>query len=197
MSTWVEPSKRDNHWLLFNNIYEVRVNELAARSIDDIKEFGMLVTGRKDFDKNIEKREIHRYMKIPEMAELHNNGVGIYLVKGSDSKEIYQIIEKHLSTWIDFLDHQIGVGDAPIEDLQKLDKLAHALYPIRLRNIAPGETVHSFDKALQNVLGKFRVVGLTAGKPIVKRDTGEEPKRSDGFGKLLNGYRDVQDYRRM
>ncbi len=196
MSTWVEPSKRNNHWYLFNNLYLVRVNELAIRPIEHIKEFGVLVSGNKDFDRGIEKREITCMMKIPDIAEHHFNGIGIYLVNGSDSKEISEIIEKHLSTWVEYLNREFSVGDAPIEDLQKLDRLANTLYPIRQRNTAPGEATTSFEKALQKVLGNRKIMRLKQATEKKNEET-EEPKRSATLGKLLQEFKTTQDYRRM
>jgi hypothetical protein len=57
MSTWRPPEKRDNNYLLFHNLYLVRVNELAIRSIEHVKDFGVLVSGRKEFDRSIENTE--------------------------------------------------------------------------------------------------------------------------------------------
>lgn len=192
---WVEASKRDNNWYLFNNLYHVRINELASRSAEHIKEYGVRRSGNKEYDSHVKDILMECMLKIPDIAEYVYNGVSVYLINGNDSKDIYRIIERHLSTWTEYLSTQIGPRDAPIEDLQKLNYLANVLYPVKYRNTTEDDAVSGFGQALRNVLG---------GEPLIKKKTvkenkqeEEEPKRNDTFSSLLEDYRNIQDFRRM
>jgi len=194
--TWVAPEDRDTVYYLFHKLFAIRVNDLARRSIGHIAQHGVMVTRNKEYDQNASKQLIMCMVPIVEMAKYHANGVAVYLVDPKDAKEIYEIVHKHVETWVNYLNEQFGVGDAPVDDLIILDEFASRVYPSAHRFFPNGKVEDAFTKAVGGVTKFFKGVNFKTD-PVVQNDDDEEqnkPKR-EGFGDVLGEYKDIKDFR--
>ena len=196
MSTWVPESERDTRYYVFKQLFKVRVNDLARRSLQHIEAHGVCITGNRDYDRSVREELCVCYLPISELAVYHDQGVSIFLTNPADAKVIYELVHAHLSNWARYMEEQIGVGDAPIEDLIILDNFANLVYPSAARFYPTGRPEDVFSKATKSIT-RFYIPLDQQVKPKVL-DPDEEPEapsRKDGFGELLREYQDIKDFR--
>lgn len=125
----VDKKGRETRWYLWHEVYLVRLPRIQLMSEDEIRNYGLLDSGS----------VVENRLTMHEMAEVmlpivkimyhYENGARISVVKPSDTKWIYDRITAHLEAWKKYLDTKLNIGNAPIEDLIRLDKFANAVYP--------------------------------------------------------------------
>lgn len=195
--TWVPEDQRDTRYYIFKQLFMVRVNDLARRNLKHIEAHGVRITGNRDYDRSVKEELCTCYLPISELAVYHDQGVSIYLVKPSDAKVIYELVHEHLSNWMKYLEEQIGIGDAPIEDLLILDNFANTVYPSAARFFPNGKPEDVFSKASRSITKFF--IPLDQQVPLAKKPDPEAepetPVRKDGFGSVLREYQDIKDFR--
>jgi hypothetical protein len=113
---------------LWNHLYRVRVPYLQSRTIEDIQEKGTVISGITEYDRDIQNQWMTTYLSISQMADYFKEGVPIRVCNVQDTKDIYESISLHISAWKSQLEKGMNIGDAPIEDLVLLDKLANTVY---------------------------------------------------------------------
>lgn len=108
--------------------YKVRFSYLQSRTVDDLKNTGVVVTGIKEIDKDIENQLITSYLTIDQMVKYFQNGVSIRVVSQSDVKLIYEAIDNYLEAWKAQLTYGVNIGGAPFEYLMAMDRFANSVY---------------------------------------------------------------------
>jgi hypothetical protein len=127
---WIPENQRTTAWYLFEEKFLCKVPQLATRTIEDIKQFGVFTTGDKVIDRELAKEWTLKYLSIAKMEEIFNNGHNIKVVNFADTKKIYELISAHLITWRDFFGRMenSGVDAQTLDELVRLDKFAAAVY---------------------------------------------------------------------
>lgn len=108
--------------------YKCRIHAFLSRSVEDIRENGITVTGIPDLDEAMKNDWISRYLTINQMVEYFRKGVPFKVVDINDTKDIYETIQIHLTNWVEHLRTGLNVRNAPLEDLLDMDKLAGVVY---------------------------------------------------------------------
>lgn len=109
---------------MFKYYYKVRVPYLATKSVEELNLFGLTNTGVKDVDLSLANERITTYATIEQLIELYKKHVTIFIVDETDSIEIYNVINEHISNWHEFLKHSMNADKVPIEDLATMDEFA-------------------------------------------------------------------------
>lgn len=126
--TWIPEEQRDTRWYIWHQRFQVRVPFIQTLSVEYIQKFGMPTTGDSQHDRSTANESVIRMLTIAEMVEYFSRGVTIAVCNVKDTKKIYEHITDHLMAWKKELEESIHVRNAPLEDLKRLDKLAHAVY---------------------------------------------------------------------
>lgn len=112
---------------IWDYLYLVRYPVQMARSVEDIRMFGVPVTGDKKKDKHVMDEQGWRWMNINDMVELFREGVPVYL-KTEDTKPVYEAISAHICAWKKQLEFGFNNGNAPVADLILMDEFANSVY---------------------------------------------------------------------
>lgn len=113
---------------LWDKYFRVRMLYLHSRSIEQIRRYGMRVSGVEEIDQHLDKQEIVTEANIDRMFEKWRAGVTVKVVNYSDTAEIYKIIHSHLIAWAEYLSQGVNIGNAPLKDLIELDQFAGVVY---------------------------------------------------------------------
>ena len=113
---------------IWDYLYRVRLPYIQSRSIDDLKKYGVALTGVSEIDKDIKNQLITVMLPISQMVEYFKEGTSVRICSQSDVKEIYDSISDHIMAWKDRLSNGLNLGNSPIEDLIAMDQFAHAVY---------------------------------------------------------------------
>lgn len=123
-----KPAKIDTTVKLWDYLYKVRVPYLASRTVEDVREKGVVVTGIPEIDNDIQNQLLTTYISIAKMSVYFNEGIPIKLCDPKDARDIYESISLHIHSWKAQLERGINIGDAPIDDLILLDRFANSIY---------------------------------------------------------------------
>ena len=118
----------DPRWPIFGQLYLVRVPVLQMRSVEDIKEFGVPISGDDRTDKMISDEERKVMLPISRLVELNKQGCRIGVVNGADTKNIYDAISIYLEIWKEKMTNRLNQVNIPVDDLIALDQFAHQIY---------------------------------------------------------------------
>lgn len=124
----IKQQEIDTTSLLWEYYFMVRMPYLQTRSLQDIKNTGVAVTGIREIDNDIPNQMQTTMLTIAQMAEYFQEGVPIRVVKYEDIKMIYEYISQHIHAWKSRLQYGVNIGNAPIEDLILLDQFANTIY---------------------------------------------------------------------
>jgi hypothetical protein len=113
---------------LWERYFLVKINYLKSRPTDQIRRYGVRVSGNPDVDRYLPDQEITTQMNIDAMFEKYRMGVNVRVVNYNDTAEIYRIIHHHLIAWAEYLNTGINIGNAPLKDLVELDVFAGVVY---------------------------------------------------------------------
>lgn len=113
---------------IWEYFYRVRMPYMQTRTLEDIRQKGTVISGVASYDADIGNQLITMCLNIDQMAEYFREGVPIRVCDPKDTKQIYEAISRHIHAWKGQLERGINIGDAPIEDLILLDRLAHTVY---------------------------------------------------------------------
>lgn len=123
-----QPKQIDTTSLLWEYYFKVRMPYLQTRSLQDIRNTGVAVTGIREIDNDIPNQQLTTMLTIAQMAEYFKEGVSIRVVHYEDIKTIYEYISQHIHVWKSRLERGINIGNAPVEDLILLDQFANTIY---------------------------------------------------------------------
>lgn len=174
--------RQDTTTEIWDRRFMVKLPTIAASSKSFLKNHGTYLTGDPHVDKSAHADMIVTYLNIDRMLEYWRDGVPICLMKPSDSKAIYDAIERHILAWIDHLQFGLNTADAPIRDLIDLDNFASVVYPHAKKHIS--------EAMLNNILGR-RIedrFGFTAGnflKPTAAMPVPEAAPERTPFSDFL------------
>lgn len=118
----------DTTSLLWDYYFKVRIPWLQSRSIEDIKNTGVVLSGVPEIDRDINNQWQTTMLTISQMADYFKEGVAIRVVSSSDVKTIYNHISSHIHAWKSRLERGINIGDSPVDDLILLDRFANTIY---------------------------------------------------------------------
>lgn len=124
----IKQQEIDTTSLLWEYYFKVRMPYLQTRSLQDIKNTGVAVTGIREIDNDIPNQQLTTMLTIAQMAEYYQEGVPIRVVMYEDIKTIYSYISQHIHAWKSRLQYGVNIGNAPIQDLILLDQFANAIY---------------------------------------------------------------------
>lgn len=125
----VTPIERvDTTIKIFDYLYRVRINYMLSRSVEDLRQNGMTISGIASYDADIKNQMINMQLSIAQMVDYFAEGVPVYVTDPKDTREIYESISAHIYAWKSRLERGINIGDAPIEDLINMDKFANSVY---------------------------------------------------------------------
>lgn len=176
MERWVPEHERDTRWPIFNCLFYCRVPYLASRTVDDIKQFGMPISGDAAYDRQTANELVHRMITINQMIDYHQRGVQVEVVDPADTKKIYEHISAHLTAWANVLEGSLNKGNAPVDELLMMDNFANTVYS-HAKYHFPKEQVDSvFARRMGGVMGMGRrnIVGIQPGQQPVEGEKAEE-----------------------
>jgi len=118
----------DPRYPIFKELYLVRLPVLQMRSVEDIKEFGVPISGDDRTDRMISDEVRVVMLPISKLVELYKQGCRIGVVNGPDTKRMYESISTYLEMWKNRMINRLNTTNIPTEDLIDLDAFAHSVY---------------------------------------------------------------------
>jgi hypothetical protein len=109
-------------------LFRVSIPYLQSRTMEDLKRYGVTLTGIQEYDEAVNEEWITTAISIVRMVELYKEGVPIRVLDVKDTKTIYEYISLHIQAWKVRLERGINLGDAPIDDLIDMDQFASVVY---------------------------------------------------------------------
>jgi|ERR1700752_2707831 len=122
---------------IFSWYYKCSVPSFHSRTVEDIRQNGVVVTGIRDLDEGLKNDWIRKWLTINSMIEFYKRGVPVKVIDVKDTKDIYQTIQTHLVQWLELIRVGINIGDAPMDDLIAMDRFAAVIYPYAKYLITP------------------------------------------------------------
>lgn len=113
---------------LWEDLYRVRVPQLALRTEDDMRFFGTRITGDAGIDREMANQLIDIMIPIAKMVEHHSNGVTVRVVFESDVKKIYDAIQAHIEAWGKNIQNNYNIGNVPVQDLINMNAFADTIF---------------------------------------------------------------------
>lgn len=167
--------------------WHCKVPQLQTTSEEYIRFFGTPTTFNNDIDRELAKQWIDTMLNIAKMVDLFRDGVPIRIVKYDDTKKIYDHIESHLQAWVYNLEHNLNIGDAPIDDLIAMNEFANNIHPIA-RSLYSGEIPgSSFMRAIEK-LG-FNVISDKMHGTITNTDEDTNLSKRKDLGDVFKNIR--------
>lgn len=123
----------DPRYPIFKQLYMVRIPAMQLRSVDDLRTFGTVQTGIKQYDDQMAREEKVVMLPISELVRLYKEGAKIAVVNDGDTRKIYDAASTYLNFWKNRITgNGFGVSlnqsNFPAQDLLDLDEFAHAVY---------------------------------------------------------------------
>lgn len=114
--------------LIFDDFYMIRVPAFATKSDIELRLFGTVYTGNPDIDKGHLDEIVTVMWSINRMVESSKKGIPIRVVNPTDTKKMFEAINKHLNAWKNYKETGININTIPYNDLIALDEFAGRLY---------------------------------------------------------------------
>ena len=156
---------RDTTKGIWEYLYKVRVPYLQSRTLEDIRDHGVVLSGVPEIDRDIQNQWITTMMCVADMVTYYRASVPIRVVSRGDIKEIYESISRHIDAWKDRLQIGLNVGDAPIEDLIALDRFANTVYDEAKYQFTP-DIAHSLTGQHFQGLQRINVQNFFSTNPL-------------------------------
>lgn len=125
---WVPEDQRDTRWYLWTPMFMCRVPNIQTMSPEYIKHFGMPTSGIEEYDRQTANELVHRMLTINQMVDFYAQGTSVEVCDSKDTKTIYEHISNHLSAWRKEVENGFHIKNAPLDELQMLDKFANKVY---------------------------------------------------------------------
>ena len=123
----------DPRYPIFKQLYMVRIPSAQLRTVQDLRNFGTVQTGIKEYDDQMAREEKVVMLPISELVRLYKEGAKIAVVNDADTRKIYEAASIYLTFWKNRLTGN-GMGASlnqatfPAQDLLDLDEFAHTVY---------------------------------------------------------------------
>lgn len=118
----------DPRYPIFKQLYMVRIPAAQLRTIEDLRQFGVVQTGMEQYDRQMATEERVVMLPISRLVELYNEGAKIAVVNDVDTRKIYEAISTYLYMWKERISGSLNRVKIPAQDLIDLDNFAHAVY---------------------------------------------------------------------
>lgn len=140
---------------IFGKRYLCRFSDLLTRHPDDLRTFGVRLSGNEEIDKQQRNALVTSWTTIATMAHYLRMGIPVRVVNYSDCRLIYESVTKHIKAWRDNYAFSLNQNVVPVEDLQALEDLSIKVFPAaRGLMLQEGYVRDYFDKAID----KFNLV---------------------------------------
>lgn len=114
--------------LLTDHYFKVKIPYVRTRSEQDIRSWGVPVSGIKSIDNNIHNSLTETFLPIYKLLEFFKQHVPIRVVIYSDTKIMYDYITRFIVYWKNKLETSLSVGLVPVDELIELDRFANVVY---------------------------------------------------------------------
>ena len=128
---------------IWNKLFLVRIPNKSIPTTDEIKMFGLPSVMDPVYDHQMQNMLIDVMIPINKMIDYFQAGVTVRVVKHTDTKVIFDIIDKYLLAWKHKLDRGINIAIAPLDDLLVLDRFAGVIYPHARDHMKPTDSITS------------------------------------------------------
>lgn len=134
---------------IFSKRYLCRFSDIQTRHPDDLRTFGVRLSGVPEIDKMQRNADVVGWLTIATMAHYVRLGVAVKVVNYSDTKKIYESIVGHIRAWRDNYAFSLNQAAVPIEDLQALETLSELVFPAARSTMRKeGRVKDFFEKAV-------------------------------------------------
>lgn len=147
---YVPASQRTPTWRIWHTRIPVKMSIIQGMSEEEVRTFGLRVSGDEDWNKNAPNEMVHREMTVNEMIEKWKEGAEIYIIERKDTIRIYEWITAHLRMWMDFLKWEGNVHVAPFDDLMLMDRFCTMVHGYARFEFEAKETASSFMNAIRS-----------------------------------------------
>jgi len=130
--------------LLVDNLYKIRYNFFQSRSIEDIRERGVYVTGIKAFDSQIKNEQVDGYMTIQMAMDLFKRGVEMALVNPSELMPMYNEISDYLEHSMKLVQDSPNAQEETIRKIIDVDTFCRAVFEHAKFELKVSQTVDQF-----------------------------------------------------
>jgi hypothetical protein len=90
---------------------------------------GHISTGDRNEDMKLMNEDVHVGGSIEDILKLFRDGVNVTLRYPKDFAEIYDLVVTHMNNWIEYINHDPNVRNAPLESLGLMEEFATSIYP--------------------------------------------------------------------
>lgn len=160
---------------LWDRYYTVKMLYLHSRSVEQVRRYGVRISGVDEIDRYLDRQEITTQLNIDSMFEKHRQGVTIRVLRYEDTAEIYNVIHSHLIAWAEYLSTGVNIGNAPLKDLIELDAFASVVYD-------KAKSVFSKEEKVSALASNFTNVQTINFKNILAREVKETETRMTPSG---------------
>ena len=113
---------------LTSRYFMIQIPNQDSMSVHYKQTFGMPTVGDPVIDRQMHGDPFDRYANVREICNYFKAGVPIKVLKHSDTYDIYEVIQTYLHAWRQYLEYGANTGDAPIQELIDLDRLASEVF---------------------------------------------------------------------
>jgi hypothetical protein len=150
----------DTTKLIFDHLFKCRVRGIDITSEDEMRAYGNYTT----FDRGIDHALMDDirivYWPISRMADTFAEGAQVGIVDYKDTEIIYDYVTRHLNAWQRHLREGVNTGNAPLDDLLKLDRFANSVYEHAKYLLVQNGGVSEFERFMSTVFNSnFNVLG--------------------------------------
>lgn len=195
----IAPTMTEKIW---EHLFMCIVPSLQIRSVEDIRRNGIVSSGIREVDEGLRNAPEKRMMTINQMVEAFNRGVPIRICKFEDTATIYDIVQTHLTQWLEHIRTGLNAKDAPVDELMLMDRFANSIYQHARYIFTPEALQSALADALMNVQRLTPGEFFSNPKPIVeaddllKRKDDETPNRDSLTERFKNSAMNLSTYRR-
>jgi len=133
--------------LLVYNLYKIRYNFFQSRSIEDIRQRGVAVTGNKKFDAQAKNETVDGIMTIRMAMDLYKRGVDMWLVNHSELMTMYNEISDFLNQAIRRVKDSPNAQEDTVRDILEVDAFCKVVFEHAKFEIKVNQDVHEFVRA--------------------------------------------------
>ena len=148
---------------IWDHLFLVQMRYRDTKTIEELRHFGLPTVGNSVLDKQIHNEIVTIMITMNDIVEHFRVGTRVEFVNNGDCEYGYDMVNDYLKAWNSQLQRGVNLGNAPIEDLLLLDKLATVLYEQSRYFNGPRKRAElSFVAALQSgsLFNKLAMLGL-------------------------------------
>lgn len=89
---------------------------------------GHISTGDPREDEKLMNEEVHVGGSIEDILRLYRKGVNVTFRDGKDMVEIYEVLVEHLNNWIEYINYDPNVKNAPLSALNLMEEFCQDIF---------------------------------------------------------------------